>query len=389
MNLINAGFLSLLVVGVLGCGNGSSSFSCANPTRVQVMLPGKLPPKNLCDYYSWIVYYKDGKKISRDSSVTDSYCVPDGIDSVDVYANGNGYEIVDTSFRVNEGYTAIPIQPTSVEYFTAHDKFLSDVESSHIQLTTEDEDIEILDKEYGFMSTFDATISYTSWDVPGRDFRFTYNCTAENYFNDKYPTKYPDLPQTIDSLRYLELDQKCGSSVTEKDLLVLPQLANFNLDLESHTAKMLGERYQTRYLEELNKRAWSVGSIIDSVKYGKDYHNIRLAEIVGYLHTKDMVNRLIELISDTSFVGLTNSADLIYWERIKSGDLQSYGHGGVVFDDVFTVSGRANHLLYKITGTRLGNVRMKPSPEYLERLKCRWITYWDFIMQDGGPTTTR
>jgi len=48
---------------------------------------------------------------------------------------------------------------------------------------------------------------------------------------------------------------------------------------------------------------------------------------------------------DPRLVGLTNPMDLIIWDRIESGDLESYGHGLVSDHDLFTVGGRASWLL--------------------------------------------
>ena len=56
-------------------------------------------------------------------------------------------------------------------------------------------------------------------------------------------------------------------------------------------------------------------------------------------------------------VGLTNSADVIIWERIESGELKFYGHGWVIEDDLFSVAGRASWPLKELTGLSLGSVK--------------------------------
>lgn len=70
-----------------------------------------------------------------------------------------------------------------------------------------------------------------------------------------------------------------------------------------------------------------------------------------------------------------NSADLIIWERIEAKQMKFYGHGGVSSDDLFTVAGRANRILTKITGENFGNVSMYSTPGQLATLQQRWIKW--------------
>lgn len=81
---------------------------------------------------------------------------------------------------------------------------------------------------------------------------------------------------------------------------------------------------------------------------------------------------LIEKTNDSSFVGLENSADLIIWERIESKELQFYGHGWVVDDDLFTVAGRVSWLLRDVAGEQFGSVKPKSTKDELTTLKKKW-----------------
>ena len=74
-------------------------------------------------------------------------------------------------------------------------------------------------------------------------------------------------------------------------------------------------------------------------------------------------------------VGIFNSADLIIWERVQAKQMQFYGHGGISNDDLFTVAGRANRLLTKITGEDFGHVSMYSTQEQLEKLQQAWIKW--------------
>jgi hypothetical protein len=63
------------------------------------------------------------------------------------------------------------------------------------------------------------------------------------------------------------------------------------------------------------------------------------------------------------------------WDRILAGQMKTYGHGGVSRDDLFTVSGRANRLLTKITGEDFKHVSMYSTPEELKALQDKWIKW--------------
>jgi len=183
----------------------------------------------------------------------------------------------------------------------------------------------------------------------------------------------------LDSLKYLELDQLCDSQPSMEKLHLLLQMSEVNFDISTHISTQSSENYRKRYFEKFDKSATTINSIIDSLKSQSDLYFVDLAEHYSFKNPNVMFQELASMLLDTTYVGLTNSGDLIYWERNVSGDLNYYGHGGVVFDDVFTRSGRANHLLTELTGTRLGNVRMNPELDYLDKLKCRWETYFKLI----------
>jgi len=89
-----------------------------------------------------------------------------------------------------------------------------------------------------------------------------------------------------------------------------------------------------------------------------------------------IIPHLINLIDNPKEVGLTNSADVIIWDRIQKGDLEYWGHGWVVPDDIFTVSGRASWLLRDITGEDFGSVSMKTTADQRKELQTKWSSWW-------------
>ncbi len=371
-------FLQILLILTYSCKVGKLDNQC-NGILIHVEIPYGFDVEDLCDYYSWAVFYSNGKQVKNDSSITNYYCIEESVDSVVIYANGSGYEVIDTTFKLDTDYILLNHRTESNRYFDTHKKAFQDISNKNIEITTEDNDYYLLDSAYHFMNFFDVSISFVDWDIPGRNERFTYNCIIENYIEEEDSLFFRRQFRRLDSLKYLELDRFCNKEPSIGKLQLLLQMDETNLDVSAHISKQYSAHYQKYYIDVLNKFVPTTESILDSLKYQTDFRFIRLAEIYSYKQPKAMFFELTSMLLDTTYVGLTNSADLIYWERIESGDLKYYGHGGVVFDDVFTRSGRANHLLTILTGTRLGNVRMNPDLDYLDKLKCRWETYIEMI----------
>lgn len=84
---------------------------------------------------------------------------------------------------------------------------------------------------------------------------------------------------------------------------------------------------------------------------------------------------LVSRLSEKRKVGLENTADLIIWCRLHTGDLTFYGHGGSISEDLFTVSGRASWILNEITGEEFVSVQCDMNKEESEEYKKQWIEY--------------
>ena len=138
---------------------------------------------------------------------------------------------------------------------------------------------------------------------------------------------------------------------------------------------------QTREFSRIFRRdsssikAYTAEFILDKIDHDSNYHYIFQAEYWMAFHYKEMIPQLINRLTDKTEVGLVNTADLIIWERVKRKQLTFYGHGGVSFDDLFTIAGRANRLLTEITGEDFGHVSMYSTQEDLLKLKTKW-TKW-------------
>lgn len=77
---------------------------------------------------------------------------------------------------------------------------------------------------------------------------------------------------------------------------------------------------------------------------------------------------LVQMLTDTSVVGLTNTNDLIIPGRTTRFD----GQGPVVKEDLFRVSGRASFILNQLTGESFAVVTSKTSYSELVRFQQLW-----------------
>jgi hypothetical protein len=84
---------------------------------------------------------------------------------------------------------------------------------------------------------------------------------------------------------------------------------------------------------------------------------------------------LVTRLSDKRKIGLKNTADLIIWDRIGSGDLQFYGHGGGMDEDIFTIAGRASWILNQLTGENFAVVYGNLTEQDATKFKSIWMQY--------------
>ena len=84
---------------------------------------------------------------------------------------------------------------------------------------------------------------------------------------------------------------------------------------------------------------------------------------------------LVARLSVKSKVGLENTADLIIWERIESGDLKFYGHGGGMQEDIFTIAGRSSWILNELTGEEFAVVHGSLTEVQGKEYQRLWTEY--------------
>jgi hypothetical protein len=162
---------------------------------------------------------------------------------------------------------------------------------------------------------------------------------------------------------------------TENNVLVFPENIVLSETFVEKIKEQKKEFHRIFRKDTTRIKKYSVEFILDKIDNNKEYQYIFESEFWLAFNYKKMIPELIKRITNNKEIGLINTADLIIWERIESGDLESYGHGGVAFDDLFKVSGRANHLLKRITGENFGNVMMNTSQKELTKLQNKWIKW--------------
>ncbi len=115
--------------------------------------------------------------------------------------------------------------------------------------------------------------------------------------------------------------------------------------------------------------------IFSKIDKSKNYDYIVEAEYWLAFHYREGIPELIKRITNDKFIGLKNYQDLIIMERVNNGDMNIDGHGSMVADDLFKISGRANYLLKELTGENFGDVKMKSTEKELQELQKKWVKW--------------
>ena len=136
-------------------------------------------------------------------------------------------------------------------------------------------------------------------------------------------------------------------------------------------------------LDGMTKRRWEASSNRTTDEILKLNRELKTwpeaCEVVNgakeYAGNNEFLLHVADQLTDRTVTHLDKTYRLIQWERIRTGDLVFPGRGFVVYDDVFTVAGRANWLLRTVTETSFGYVRPGATAEELAELKRKWKSY--------------
>lgn len=119
----------------------------------------------------------------------------------------------------------------------------------------------------------------------------------------------------------------------------------------------------------------NISTVLTIISTAKDYRFICAALSWCVKNYQAAFPHLVARLSDKTKVGLINCGDLIIWDRIETKELKFYGHGGGIFEDIFTIAGRASWILNEITGEDFAVVRADLAKEEAAEMKQKWIAY--------------
>jgi hypothetical protein len=287
-----------------------------------------------------------------------------------------GFFSVDTLLDIQGGDTIhldFIVQP-KVYSFSAQSA-LEEVDKGRLSLITFDTAVYNWSLKFDYTKQFGFTYLFQQ-EPADREFRdkmHEYNYEMGKWLDLRNGPEWETKVFLIeDSLRYLEADNYGKTHLIDFNTLVfsadtLPPAMQHAIKEQAKLYKLFADRAEAPVYTE----AFMLGKIDTS----SDYNYVATAEYWLVMHYEKMIPELIRRLTDKREVGLANTADLIIMERIQSGDLEFYGHGGVAYDDLFTVAGRANHLLKTITGEDFGSVSMYSTAEDLKKLQNRWV-WW-------------
>lgn len=203
---------------------------------------------------------------------------------------------------------------------------------------------------------------------------YSYNLTVEQHLLEvKGDGWWRRKAFLEDSLIHLDADNYAKNNLFNLNKLQTPSsFPPKNLQRIQKAQKEFNEFFKERSKEIIKI---TPKFMLNKLDHSKEYHYLFVAEYWMAYHYQEMLIPLIKRITNKKEIGLKNTADLLIDERIQSGDLKFYGHGRGVQDDLFTIAGRVNYLLKKITGENFGRVSMYSTPKDLKKLQNRW-TYW-------------
>ncbi|MFM1894570.1 MAG: hypothetical protein RIQ90_1736 [Bacteroidota bacterium] len=130
-----------------------------------------------------------------------------------------------------------------------------------------------------------------------------------------------------------------------------------------------------RFYSSNDTLGFSLGSVLEIIDTEKAFWKVCAAKTWCYAHPLEVFPHLICRLSNKTKIGLVNTADLIVWDRIQTGELIFYGHGGGMQEDIFTIAGRASWILNWMTGENFSSVGIELTPALAREYQAAWVRY--------------
>jgi len=262
-------------------------------------------------------------------------------------------------------------------YIYTQKQAIYDVRNGKIQLITFDT-LEYewtrkidLKKDFGF----DYLLLNEPGDDDFEDNINEYNAIVEGLLNIERPDWQQSLGIVRDSVVNSETDQYGRKNKIDISKLSFPEIERLPKGMRERLTTFQNN-YNSWFKDKL--KDYTFDRIIEIIKTEKGYDLFRLLPESISMEYQKMLPQVIKLITDDTEIGVTGYNGYMFCRGI--GYSGPVGCIGIPFsrDDLFTVAGRANHLLKLLTYEDFGNVLPNPDKEYLRKLQNRWA-YW--VMQ--------
>ena len=130
-----------------------------------------------------------------------------------------------------------------------------------------------------------------------------------------------------------------------------------------------------RFYSSMDTLGFSLNKVLAVLDSAKNFWDLCAAKTWCFAHPYEVFPHLICRLSNKTKVGLTNTADLIIWDRFQTGELNFYGHVGGMQEDIFTVAGRASWILNWMTGEDFASVGIEMTPNMAIKYQADWVRY--------------
>lgn len=140
-------------------------------------------------------------------------------------------------------------------------------------------------------------------------------------------------------------------------------------------SKWIEAQKEYRFYSSNDTLGFSLDSVLEIIDTEKEFWKLCAAKNWCFAHSSEVFPHLICRLSNKIKIGLVNTADLIIWDRIRSGELKFYGHGGGMQEDIFTIAGRASWILNWMTGENFASVGIEMTPALAREYQAAWVRY--------------
>lgn len=126
---------------------------------------------------------------------------------------------------------------------------------------------------------------------------------------------------------------------------------------------------------------YTIAYTLNVIKSDKAYGHFELLPKRVSMDYETLLPELIKLLTNSTEVGMDGYPGIMWCRNIGPTDTIDCIAIPYSEDDLFTVAGRANHILKLITCQDFGNVLPNPDKEWLKKLQNRWA-YWLLQLQE-------